>query len=52
MAEPQRRIDRRELLRAEWVVMVGEALVAAGSVVVVIGLVKAFRLMLKDSEND
>ena len=50
MNQNSRRIQRQELLRTEWIVLVGEALVAIGSVVVVVGLIGAFKLLLRDDE--
>jgi hypothetical protein len=39
--------DREELIRTELVVLVGEFLVAAGSIIVVIGLLRAFKMITK-----
>jgi len=50
MNQNSRRIQRQELLRTEWIVLVGEALVAMGSLVVVVGLIGAFKLLLRDAE--
>jgi hypothetical protein len=41
-------LDREELIWTEWIVLVGELLVAAGSVIVVIGLLKAFKIITKE----
>lgn len=43
-----RAINKQELLKSEWIVLVGEALVAAGSVVVVIGLIRAFHQLMAE----
>ncbi|MCF8564597.1 hypothetical protein LLE49_07540 [Alicyclobacillus tolerans] len=51
MAETRKnamRMDRTEILQSEWTVLIGESLVAIGSVVVVIGLIRAFHVLLKD----
>lgn len=44
-----RAIDRKELLDSEWTIIVGESIVAIGSVVVVFGLIRAFRMFLKEN---
>lgn len=46
-----RAIDRAEVLKSEWTVLVGESLVAVGSIVVVIGLIRAFRALLNDDRE-
>lgn len=43
-----RAIERAEILKSEWTVLVGEGLVAIGSIVVVVGLIRALKALLKD----
>lgn len=44
-----RAIDRAEIIKSEWTVLVGEFAVAIGSIIVVVGLIRAFRVLLKDN---
>jgi hypothetical protein len=46
--ENGRRLKRNEILKAEWIALVGESLVAVGSVIVVIGLIRAFAILSKE----
>ncbi len=48
MSKSPVRNQRSELIRTEWIVLVGESIVAIGSVIVVVGLIKAFQLMTRD----
>jgi hypothetical protein len=45
-----RRVQKEELLKAEWIVLIGEALVATGSVIVVIGLIRAFKMLIDERD--
>lgn len=47
-----RAIDRAEILKSEWTVLVGEGLVAIGSIVVVIGLIRAFQALVKEDTGN
>lgn len=44
-------IHREEMLRSDWIVLTGESIVALGSIVVVIGLFRGLKSLLKDKAN-
>lgn len=43
-----RAIDRAEIIKSEWTVLVGESAVAIGSIIVVLGLIRAFRAIVRE----